>query len=527
MLQFRGYAAKLRRCSAPKVMEFDYLMRRVSVVASMNVKSVLEINVPQCLTTDAAVKVDFHSEVTKGSAKVQLLGQMKLLQSQNKHGEVLQLLSSAKKDNIALINNEIISLSVVSASAVKQPHTVVALIDLGQSQGVRIRPELALAYIKSCKMCASDSQPGMWSKAVGMLETILVADMKESGRTSVGRKLKSSDLIAQCFEEAALLCASSRKWRNVLDIIEKCAETNHPLTERMLSAAIVCCAREINGIENAHNLFRYMAKEEIRRSTKVYTALLQGFLKAGMLDKYEAVWAQMKAENLPCTDVLYATRIEAYAAASETEKAELTLKESLQSIKRPKVSYNALYLTLLKAGSTQKALNLVKMMREAGVQPPEQHSASFHVQSLSKLGLIEEGLRFLRSEEEGYYTQIATAKEVADTSTNSNEAISLSTSEDEDFRCVNDAAWQALFKGSLVHGNFRVSEELLDLVIEKYQIGKWRSSDSSPSPADSNLWLSQLCRAMGKAGQWREALSIADRQVLTPHVALQCRHVYF
>ena len=61
MLQFRGYAAKLRRCSAPKVMEFDYFTRRVSVVASMNVKSVLEISVPQCLTTDAAVKVDFPS----------------------------------------------------------------------------------------------------------------------------------------------------------------------------------------------------------------------------------------------------------------------------------------------------------------------------------------------------------------------------------------------------------------------------------------------------------------------------------
>ena len=180
---------------------------------------------------------------------------------------------------------------------------------------------------------------------------------------------------------------------------------------------------------------------------------------------------------------------------------------------------------VLKAGSTQKALNLVKMMREAGVQPPEQHSASFHVQSLSKLGLVEEGLRFLRSEEEGYYTQIATAKEVTDASSNSTEATALSTLEDEDFRCVNDAAWQALFKGSLTHGNFQVSEEILDLAIEKYQMGKKKNFDSSPSPADSNLWLSQLCRAMGKAGQWREALSIADRQVLTPDVSLQYHRV--
>lgn len=480
------------------------------------------------LAGDASFKTDFAYGATKDYAKNQAPTQMKLLQSQNKHVEVLHLLNSLKKDNIALVDGKMIWLSVISALALKQPQTVVALIDSGHSQGIKISAELALAYIKSCIECANDSQPGMWSKAVGMLEIAVAANAKDNGRTTIGRKLKSSDLMAQCFEKTALLCASNRKWRNVLDIIEKCAETNYPLGEKMLSAAIVCCAREINGIENAHNLFRYMAKEEIPRSTKVYTALLHGFVKAGMLDKYEVVWAQMRAENLPCTDILYAIRIEAYAAAGETEKAELTLKETLKSIKRPKLSYNALYLTLLKSGNTQKALDLVRTMREAGVQPPEEHSASFHVQSLSKLGLIEEGMKFLRRQEEDYNAQCAAAKGVAaEVSSGTSELVAVPILEYEDSGSVNDAAWQALFRGSLAHCNFRVAEELLDLAIDKHRSRRKRGIDSSPYPADSNLWLSQLCRAMGKTGQWREALTIADRQVSTCDVIFSYHQLPF
>jgi hypothetical protein len=171
--------------------------------------------------TNGPDKVNAVEDISK--TKLLPLAQMKLYQEQNKHTEVLNLLNSMKKKNILLIDADIISVSVISATAVKQPQTIVSLIDFGQSQGVKINAELALAYIKACKECSVDSQPGMWSKAVGMLEIILAATDKGNGRIRTTQKAKPSDIIAQCFEETVVLCANSRKWRNVLDSPRGCS----------------------------------------------------------------------------------------------------------------------------------------------------------------------------------------------------------------------------------------------------------------------------------------------------------------
>ena len=443
------------------------------------------------------------------------LEQIKMFQEHEKHTDVLNLLNSLKKKDISMIDADIIALAVTSATATKQPLTIVSLIDLGLTQGIKINPELALAYIKACRECASDSQPGMWSKAVGMLETMLA---NGNGRVQTGKKVKNTDNIAQCFEESVVLCANSGKWRNALDIIEKATASNCPLTDRMLSAAIVCCAREVNGLAPAHDLFRYMGEMKIPRSAKVYSALLKGFVKDGLLDKYEATWVQMKAENVPCTDTLYATRIQAYAALGHTDKAEATLQESL-SIKIPKQSYNALYFALLKSGDTQKALDLVKKMKGVGVQPPEQHNATFHIQSLSKVGLVSEGLKFLRKQEEEHYsyylsvTRDSSSSSCANTNT-VDVAVAPMESNVEDMGSVTDAAWQSLFKGCLSHGNFAVAEEVLAFAAHSHALRKKRlnlnTSFPSPPPMDTSLWLSQLISALGKAGDWGAVLRAAD-----------------
>ena len=56
------------------------------------------------------------------------------------------------------------------------------------------------------------------------------------------------------------------------------------------------------------------------------------------------------------------------------EEAERVLREALLSIKRPKLTYHALYLAYLKAGPLYmpKAQQLVMEMKERGIHPPDQ-----------------------------------------------------------------------------------------------------------------------------------------------------------
>ena len=436
-----------------------------------------------------------------------LIVQLKDFQRQHKHTEILNLMSTLKKKNAAVVNIDVIDISVASAVASKLPNTVISLIDFGLSLDVKISAELGLAYIKACKEYSGESQP-MWSKAVGMLETILPINEKNSKRPN--RKI-----IDQCFEEALILCANSAKWRNVLDIVEKAVANACPLTERMLSAAIICCSRELNGVGPADKMFCYMIREKIPRSKRVYSALLQAYVRAKLYDRYEFAWAQLLEDDLSRTDTLCATRIEVYGAQGHLDKAEGMLEDSL--LKRPKLSYNALYLALLKSGNTEKALDLVMKMKETGVQPPEQHTASFHVQSLSKLGLVEEGLKFLRSQEQDSSTS-PSAGETIPTPIPIVEDVdavaAAGAADDPTMGAVSEAAWQSLFKASIMHGQFNTAHEVLNFALEKQANRRSLSLPATAStvpPMDTALWMSQLFRAMGKAGDWKGLLNVAEK----------------
>lgn len=434
-----------------------------------------------------------------------LIVQLQEYQRQHKHGDILNLMNTLKKTNAAVVNADVIDISVASAVASKLPNTVISLIDFGQSLDVKISAELGLTYIKACKEYSGESQP-MWSKAVGMLETVLPINDKSNSRPNTNRKV-----IEQCFEEALILCANSAKWRNVLDIVEKAVANACPLSERMLSAAIICCSREPNGVGPADKMFRYMVRENVPRIKKVYSALLQAHVKAKLYDKYEFVWAQLLKDNLSRSDALCSTRIEVYGAQGLLDKAELMLEESLLSIKRPKQSYNSLYLALLKSGNTEKALNLVMKMRETGVQPPEQHTASFHVLSLSKVGLVAEGLRFLRTQEQDFSASPSAVETVSEDDT---IAAVAEVADEAAMGSVSEAAWQLLFKASLSHSQFDTAHEVLNFAMEKEALRRSLSllpGSSTAPPMDTALWVSQLLLAMGRERDWVGLLRVAEK----------------
>lgn len=364
------------------------------------------------LTKSADAKIDGIEEILNSSQILSPLKLMQLYQKQKKHSDVLNVWNDLKSKHPAAIDNEILSLVVASAAAGGKSQSVIDLIDYSQTIGIKVTPQLGLFYIKACGVSktAGGVQLGGWSRAVGMLDTITTAQISNKGMNHKGKgksvvkplrspELKYMDVMSDCFQETLLLCASSGKWRNVLDIVEKAHDNKCPLTERMLSAAVICCAREGSGITEAHNMFRYMVNNDIPRSLKVYTAVLQGIVKTKQWNLYELVWENLLLDNLPKTDAVYASRIEIHSALKNIEEAELTLKEALLSIKRPKQSYNALYLALLKSGDGQKAFDLVTNMSENGLKQPEKHTASFHVQSLAMLGLVEKGFLFLREQE--------------------------------------------------------------------------------------------------------------------------------
>jgi pentatricopeptide repeat protein len=442
-------------------------------------------------------------EVTfKFPDKQSVISQLLEYQKQNKHSDVLNVTDSLKKGEVVFIDNEVISLAVASAVALKLPMTIISLIDFASSTDINYNTELALTYIKASKDCPVESHPGMWSKAVGMLEIVLSVN----GKTDI-RELANRKLVEACLEETLLICANSGKWRNVLEIMEKTLANDCSPTERMLNAGGLCCAREQNGIAQAYCIFNYMIAEDIARTRKFYLALLQSHVRAKLFDKYEIIWAQLLKDNISRTDALCATRIDMLGALGEIKKAELVLEESLISIKKPKLSYNALYLALLRSGNTAKALDLVKKMRETGVQPPEQHTSSFHVQSLAKVGLVEEGLRFLRKQE--LDCEVGEAEVVKSTTTD-DSVPSVSLQDEEEVGFVSEAAWQSLFRASLAHEEFSVAQELFDFALER-QISRRATPPSSTAQVDTTLWVSQLFRSLGKAGGCTEAIRVAEK----------------
>eukprot|EP00596_Hydrurales_sp_CCMP1899_P005249 CAMPEP_0119046200 /NCGR_PEP_ID=MMETSP1177-20130426/44995_1 /TAXON_ID=2985 /ORGANISM="Ochromonas sp, Strain CCMP1899" /LENGTH=693 /DNA_ID=CAMNT_0007019009 /DNA_START=171 /DNA_END=2249 /DNA_ORIENTATION=- len=481
------------------------------------------------------VKIDGIVEISKNNQLLSPLKLMQLYHKQNKHADVLNVLNDLKLKNTAAIDNDILSLAVASASLGKDPQTIINLIDSSQIQGMKVTYQLGLSYIKACKMSpvAGELQVGGWSRAVGMLDTITAAQMCDKGKTNKHKKktsfkpihnqeLGNIDILAECFEETLLLCANSGKWRNVIDIIEKAHDNNCPLTDKMLSAAVVCCAGERNGIRESHKLFRYMVMNHIPRSLKLYTAILQGIVKTKEWDLYELVWENLMTDNLPKTDAVYASRIEYYSALEKIEEAEIILKEALVSIKRPKQSYNALYLALLKPGDEQKALELVKNMSESGFKLPQEHTASFHLQSLAKAGLVEQGLLYLKKNEHDNDDIDVSQNESRIGSDNESEEEG-GGDEDETKRVrINDAAWQSLFRGAISNGRLDIAVEILDFAVEK-QCSKQQKETHSSLPSTSNptqaiplvdttQWVSQIFRGIGETGNWQLAIAIADKQ---------------
>lgn len=444
------------------------------------------------------------TEVTiKFPDKQSVISQLLEYQKQNKHSDVLNVTNSLKKTDISFIDSEVISMSVASAMASKLPVTIISLIDYASSRDINYNTELALTYVRACRDCPVESHPGMWSKAVGMLETVLSVNGKTGNRELTNRKL-----VETCLEETLLLCANSGKWRNVLQIMEKTLANDCSPTERMLNAGGLCCAREQNGIAQAYGIFNYMIAENIPRTRKFYLALLQSHVRAKLLDKYEVIWGQLLTDNISRTDALCATRIDMLGALGKVERAEQFLEESLLTIKKPKLSYNALYLALLRSGNTAKALDLVKTMRETGVQPPEQHTSSFHVQSLAKVGLVEEGLRFLMKQELdcGEVGEADGVRRVPP----EDSVSSVSLQDEEEVGFVSEGAWQSLFRASLAHEKFSVALELFDFALER-QVSRRATPPSSTAQVDTTLWVSQLFRSLGKAGCYAEAIRVAEK----------------
>ena len=154
-------------------------------------------------------------------------------------------------------------------------------------------------------------------------------------------------------------------------------------------------------------------------------------------------------------------------------------------------------------------------MRETGVQPPEQHTASFHVQSLAKIGFVEEGLKFLREQEQDEESYVIFPDLEGNFRNVSKVGPSPPSFDQEAMGYVSDAAWQSLFKSSIANGQFGVAQELLQFAIERHAAAR-SSLATGTAPAlvplvDTTHWITQLIRSMCKAGQWEQALIVAEK----------------
>lgn len=65
----------------------------------------------------------------------------------------------------------------------------------------------------------------------------------------------------------------------MLDVREKTINYDCVLTEKMLTAAVICCSKQENAVEIGYGMFEYMVEKEVPRNRKVYINLLQGLIR--------------------------------------------------------------------------------------------------------------------------------------------------------------------------------------------------------------------------------------------------------
>jgi len=281
------------------------------------------------------------------------LQQVTAFYAQDKHAEVVLLWELLKHKSPASLTTELLTYFVESAEMERRPQLVITMVEFAQSCGVAAADRTCLRFVQACHRLAVDrADAAAWHKATGMLESHVFSRLRDRHQPESPRH------VAEMIEETIQVCSESGKWRNCLDILEKAAEFHVKFTERMLTAAIVCSAREKNGVAAAFSLFLYMTRKDVDvpRSTKVYVVLLQGLARESAVDRYEVVWAQMAQDRVPRTDAAFASRVEVLSLsrlpgtgiAANLARAEQVLAEAQLSIKRPRATYHALHLAYLK-----------------------------------------------------------------------------------------------------------------------------------------------------------------------------------
>lgn len=453
----------------------------------------LEVNSPKMSTTAqhyVASKNPFRSKIVDD------------LHTQNKHAEVVQLWEQLKAKAPASLTPHLLSLFVTSAEMEGRPQLVLTMVEFAENLGVSVCATSGLRFVRACRAVTADkTDPSAWHKAAGMLEKVAFRQL-ESGRSSAPpTSPKDLAVIVEMIEEAVRTCAASGKWRNTLDIIEKVVALKLNLTEKMLSAAIVCCAREKNGVVAAFNLFKYTTRRgvSIPRTMQMYTFLLQGLSRESLLVQFEAVWEQMAEDRMPLSDAAYATRVEVLSqsrlsnspAPFDLSPAEGVFHEALGAIKHPRATFHAMYLAYLKAGRVPLALQLLSTMKERGIQPPERLDASSHVIGLCKLGLFEEALAAMQE----YVSMEARGKGVG---TREDHGLSHSEGAVGTAREINVNAWQSLFRGAVAKGH-------VDTALRVYHLAA-----STGAAAVNEQWLSLLLPALGDQQRWQEAIDLVD-----------------
>eukprot|EP01041_Mallomonas_annulata_P006881 gene6881-13957_t len=218
-----------------------------------------------------------------------------------------------------------------------------------------------------------------WTKALSLLEEA---------------RSRSMDILA-CYEETVSRCVASGKWRTVLDVLDHMHAKNLPLTEHMVSTAILCCVNngQQAGTMAAYKLFAHMVAAGLPRSRSVYTALLPALCHNGLYDEFEWMWAQLQSESpgVKPSAVVCACRIEVTVMTIMTEgegdgdnegecvmrgimKARSQLMEFQKVIKTAKVGtlYQGLLRGLILLGHAKIADEFIDEMSSLNLTPSPQ-----------------------------------------------------------------------------------------------------------------------------------------------------------
>jgi len=186
-------------------------------------------------------------------------------------------------------------------------------------------------------------------------------------------KIEKNIVVHNAMLDCCVECNKVDKMNEIYEQIKAKAieDENAPQPDLITYSTVIkgyCRAKEMSQVFKIYDYLK--TREDFKLDEVVYNSILDGCAKSGKLEKAASIYNDMKAKNIPRSNVTYSILIKLYSNNSQEDKALGLLEEMVvNGIKPGLIVYTCLIQTCLKTKKFDQAIDLFERMKSQGLAP--------------------------------------------------------------------------------------------------------------------------------------------------------------